>query len=190
MSLITIEKAEKFYDGWSKCYLLHLLDRHGKRRTYQIEDHGAVACVLPYDPQRKVAILVYQVRPPLIFAGETERLYEAPAGVIETEGAEECARREALEEAGVAVTALEYLGSFWVSPGISTERSSIYLAPYSIADRVTEGGGLAAEHEDIEVHELPLSRLAEMADSFQISCMKTFIAIQALRQRRPDLFVA
>ncbi|OJF98712.1 NUDIX domain-containing protein [Pararhizobium antarcticum] len=188
MPLITIEKAEKFYDGWSKCYLLHLLDRQGRRRTYQIEDHGAVASVLPYDPERKVAILVYQVRPPLIFAGETERLYEAPAGVIETEGAEECARREALEEAGVAVTTLEYLGSFWAAPGISTERSSIYLAPYSIADRVTEGGGLAAEHEDIEVHELPLSQLAEMADSFQISCMKTFVAIQALRQRRPELF--
>lgn len=188
MPLITIEKAEKFYDGWSKCYLLHLLDRQGLRRTYQIEDHGAVACVLPYDPERKVAILVAQVRPPLVFAGETERLYEAPAGIIEIEGAEECARREALEEAGVAIRSLEYVGSFWAAPGISTERCTIYLAPYNIGDRLNAGGGLAAEHEDIEVHELSLLQLDEMADSFQITCMKTFIAVQALRQRHPDLF--
>lgn len=188
MPLITIEKAEKFYDGWSKCYLLHLLDRHQRRRTYQIEDHGAVACVLPYDPQRQVAILVAQVRPPLVFAGETERLYEAPAGVVEGEGIEECARREAFEEAGVVIRALEYVGSFWAAPGISTERCTIYLAPYQVGDRVNEGGGLAAEHEDIEVHELSLAQLADMADGFQISCMKTFIAVQALRARHPKLF--
>lgn len=188
MSLVTIEKAEKFYDGWSKCYLLHLLDRRGNRRTYQVEDHGAVACVLPYDPVRKLALLVHQVRPPLFFAGETERLFEAPAGVIETEGAEECARREALEEAGVTISTLEYVGSFWAMPGLSTERVAIYLAPYGMSDRADEGGGLASEHEDIEVHEVTLANLAAMADRLEITDMKSYIAVQTLRLRHPDLF--
>ena len=45
---------------------------------------------------------------------------------------------------------LEPLGTAWACPGISTERMHLYLAPYDPADRVSQGGGLADEHEDIE----------------------------------------
>jgi hypothetical protein len=47
-------------------------------------------------------------------------------------------------------------------PGISTERMTLYLAAYRRMDRVTEGGGVATEHENITVVEIELGKLAEL----------------------------
>jgi nudix-type nucleoside diphosphatase (YffH/AdpP family) len=187
MSLITIEKVEDLYQGWSKCYLLHIKDGKGNRRTYQAEDHGNGVGVLPYDPERRTALLIHQVRPPAALAGFDERIYEIPAGIIE-DNIEECARREAFEEAGVALKELEPIGTFWVIPGLSTERVALFLAPYSASDLKGAGGGLADEHEDIIVREVSLTELARMADAMEITDLKSYLAVQTLRQRHADLF--
>src|SRR5690606_32645615 len=101
---------------------------------------------------------------------------------------EECARREAMEEAGLRLRILEPVGTAWSAPGITTERLTLFLAPYAPADRVGEGGGLAEEHEEIEVLELDIARLAEMMEGHAIRDMKTLILVQALRIRHPNLF--
>ena len=76
----------------------------------------------------------------------------------------------------------------WPSPGILTERVALFLAPYCASDRVGAGGGLAEEHEEIEVVELPLDELASLADTGALSNMKTLALVQTLRLRRPGLF--
>jgi nudix-type nucleoside diphosphatase (YffH/AdpP family) len=124
----------------------------------------------------------------MLYSGQDGPLLEVPAGLIEDEPADATARREAMEEAGIRIAEMEPVAEFWSMPGVSTERLSLYLAPYSAADRVGKGGGLDSEGEHIEVVEIPLSELARMADAGTLLDMKTFVAVQTLRLKAPDLF--
>ena len=66
----------------------------------------------------------------------------------------------------------------------------MYLAPYSGADCEHAGGGLASEHEHIEVTELSLDHLWSMAERKEIDDLKTLTLVLTLRTRHPDLFGA
>jgi hypothetical protein len=83
---------------------------------------------------------------------------------------------------------LERIAEIWSSPGVSTERITLYLAPYEGADRTGPGGGVPDEHEDIKVGEHLLAWLADQSDAGRIDDPKLLIPIQALRLRRPNLF--
>jgi nudix-type nucleoside diphosphatase (YffH/AdpP family) len=176
------------YRGWAKYLVASVRLADGTVVRREIEDHGAAVAVLPYDPTRKVALLVKQVRAPVLLATGEAELIEAIAGMVEQGNAEDCARREADEEAGLTLQSLEPVGSMWTTPGCSTERMALYLAPYSQADRTGGGGGLADEHEHITLIEVPLSDLAREADAGTMADMKTFALVQTLRLRRPELF--
>jgi nudix-type nucleoside diphosphatase (YffH/AdpP family) len=176
------------YEGWSTLFVATIQTPDGATIKREIEDHGSAIAVLPYDPERRVAMLVRQFRPPVFqAAGEAETL-EAPAGLIEDESPDDTARREADEEVGVRLETLEPVGMQWAMPGISTERIHLYLAPYNVADRTGAGGGLAQEHENITPVEIALAELAAMADSGRLTDMKTFALLQTLRLRHPELF--
>jgi nudix-type nucleoside diphosphatase (YffH/AdpP family) len=176
------------YEGFSRLLIatIALPDGHAIRR--EIEGHGRAVCVLPYDPARRTAILVRQFRAPVALSDGREHLLEAVAGSLEDETPDACAYREALEEAGLKLRALEHLGTAWSMPGVSTELLDLYLAEYSEADRIAVGGGIPDEHEGITVVELPLTELAAMADAGQIMDMKTLAVVQTLRLRKPELF--
>ena len=115
-------------------------------------------------------------------------LDEAPAGRMEDGTPAETARREAMEETGLRLEALEPVGAPFSMPGISTERMHLFLARYEAADRIAAGGGLAQENEQVEVLEVPLASLAADAAAGTIADMKTLVLVQALQLRHPDLF--
>ncbi len=172
-----------------KIRLATLVDQDGVEFKREIEDHGSGVAVLPYDPERRMALLVQLPRAPVLDYGEAAHLLEAPAGLLD-EGEEpaDAARREAQEEAGVVLQGLEPAGLIWSMPGISTERMNLYLAPYGATDRTGPGGGLAEEHENITVVEMPLADLAALADRNELRDMKTLTLLLTLRLRHPDLF--
>ena len=176
------------YEGWGKYLIATARLPDGQEIEREIEDHGRAVCVLPYDPERRVALLVRLFRAPPLYVGGLPEMLEAPAGLLEEDSPEDCARREALEEAGLRLGALEHIVTAWTMPGISTERMSLYLASYAAADRVAEGGGVADEHENITVIEKPLADLAAMAARGDLIDMKTLTLLLALKDRRPDLF--
>jgi nudix-type nucleoside diphosphatase (YffH/AdpP family) len=177
------------YKGYVTITRATLRGEDGATHIREIEDHGRAVCVLPYDPERRVAMLVRMPRAPLLYVGEAEQLFEAPAGMIDQDESPEAAmRREAVEEAGLSLGALEPIATVWPSPGVSAERSSLFLATYSAADRTDAGGGLAGEHEAITVMELPLADLAAMADAGRLTDLKTLALTLALRLRQPRLF--
>ena len=143
--------------------------------------------MLPYDPERRGALVARQFRGPVYLAGEPDIL-EPPAGLIdEGEDAAQSARREAMEEVGVRLDELEPLGFYWASPGSTTECSSLFLAPYTASDRIEAGGG-TDDHEAIEVVETPLLELAGMIDRGELHDLKLLALMQTLRLRRPELF--
>ena len=108
--------------------------------------------------------------------------------MIEGGDAEATARREASEELGLALGDLEFVGRAWTSPGVTTERVSLFLAPYAASDRIGDGGGAAGEQEAITVLEQPLLQMAGAADRGEIADAKLFMLLQTLRLRQPELF--
>jgi nudix-type nucleoside diphosphatase (YffH/AdpP family) len=144
--------------------------------------------VLPYDPERRVAILVRQFRAPVFHAAGEAEMLEAPAGLLDEDEPANGARREVLEEVGLTLAVLEPVAAVWTMPGISTERMHLFLAPYGPGDRIGAGGGVAGEHEAITVAETALADLAALADRGALTDLKTFALVQTLRLRRPDLF--
>jgi nudix-type nucleoside diphosphatase (YffH/AdpP family) len=182
-----IEK-KNVHDGWAKYSVLSVRLPDGEIAKRELEEHGPAVTVLPYDPERRTAMLVSQFRVPVLAAAGEHALMETIAGMIDGEAPDDAARREALEETGLKLGALEPVALLWTMPGLSTERMHLYLAPYSRANRVGDGGGAKGEHEDITVMELPLRELAAMADAGTLADMKTFALVQTLRLRKPELF--
>lgn len=180
---------EVVYRGWLKVVRLTLATSDGSEITREVMDRGHAAAVLPYDPARRVALLVRLPRPGAQWGGGPARLLEAPAGMIDAgETGSAAAVREAFEEGGVRLGALEPVANAFSSPGGCSERVHLFLAPYAAADRIAAGGGLAEEHEDITVVETPLADLWSLAETGELVDLKTLALVFALKLRQPGLF--
>lgn len=183
-----IKQVETLYEGWRKLLKLTVQMPDGRTMAREVLNSADAAAVLPYDPETRKVILVRQFRAPVMHVEGESDLLEAVAGLLDEDEPEACARREAMEEAGLRLRNLERVVTAWSTPGITTERLHLFLAPYTSADRVDEGGGLADEHEDIEVLEIGLDELMGMLQQGAVTDMKTLVLIQALQLRRPELF--
>jgi len=183
-----IIQISTLYEGWRKLLKFTVQMPDGRTMAREVLNSQDAAAVLPYDPERRKVVLVRQFRAPVMHVEGHPDTLEAVAGMLDGGKPEECARREAMEEAGLRLDNLEPVGMAWSAPGITTERLHMFLAPYTAADRVGEGGGLAEEHEDIEVLEIGIDELAGMMERNAVNDMKTLILAQALRLRHPDLF--
>lgn len=182
-----VVQVDPIYRGWSEFSLVKLRLKDGTEVDRCVEDHGDAVAVLPYDPDRRLAVLVRQVRAAVSYRGETE-FPEPPAGLIDDgEAPETSAIREAMEETGLKLQSLESLGRFWSSPGSNTETTWLYLAAYQAADRIGPGGGVD-DHEDIEVLEVPLAELAARAKTGELHDLKLAVLVLSLMNRRPELF--
>ena len=72
-------------------------------------------------------------------------LIEACAGLLDENDPETAIRKEAEEELGYRLKEVSQMGGIYMSPGSVKERLSFFLAHYSPADRISEGGGSAHE---------------------------------------------
>ena len=129
-----IINIETVYQGWGRYLIASIRLPDGETIRREIEDHGRAVCVLPYDPERRTVVLVRLLRAPVFLTAGQESSLEAIAGLLEEDDPAACARREAHEEAGLSLGALEHVVTGWSMPGISTERMDLYLAEYRAAD--------------------------------------------------------
>lgn len=149
----------------------------------EVYDRGHAAAVLLHNVERDSVVLVRQFRPPALINGIYPYILEACAGVLDGDLPEECARREAFEEAGIVVGELRLVSAAYGNPAALTEVVSMFIGTFTDAGR-TAGGGLVHEGEDIEVVELPFNTAFSMIASGEIVDMKTIILLQALRIER------
>jgi nudix-type nucleoside diphosphatase (YffH/AdpP family) len=180
------------YSGYLTVDALQVRLSDGSIVSREVERHGDAAAVLPYDRERRCALVVHLFRAPVFQEAGMEVIEEACAGMISEAGqdAEATARREAYEELGVRLSSMDLVSRVWSSPGVSSERVSLFLAAYVWADRVSAGGGVKGEHEGITVVERSLPTLAAAADQGRIEDAKLLSLVLALRLRSPELFAA
>lgn len=183
-----VASVDAVLSGWINVSRVSITMADGTLIERHVEDHGPGVAVLPYDRERRTALLVSQPRAAVMLAGDVPVL-EVVAGRLENADPAVRTCAEAMEEAGVELGSLEPVAHLWTMPSISTERLHLFLAPYTIADRTGPGGGCDDEDENITVHELPLAQLARDADAGRLPDAKTLILVQALRLRQPGLFV-
>jgi ADP-ribose pyrophosphatase len=137
---------------------LRLLEEGGWEYTERVGSSGVVV-IVPVTPQGEI-VLVEQFRPAL-----GKRVLELPAGLagdrkeFEGEAMQAAAARELEEETGYKAAELRLLASGPSAAGSSNTLLHFYLA--SGLEKVGEGGG--DEHEDIEVHLVPLSKAGDFA---------------------------
>jgi nudix-type nucleoside diphosphatase (YffH/AdpP family) len=146
------------------------------RETY---DRGNGAALLLFNAARGTVVLTRQFRFPAWVNGSADgMLVEACAGRLDGDDPCDCIRREAQEETGFAVRSPRKVFEAYMSPGSVTEKLHFFVAEYEERDRVSAGGGDAAEGEDIEVIELPLADALAMVARGEIEDGKTVMLLQ------------
>jgi len=160
-------------------------------RPYLVFERGDAVAALLYDPGRRKVITVSQFRVPTLGKGrEGGWLIEAVAGMISTsadgalaETPLECIKREVQEETGYRITEAKPIFTFFSSPGGSTECIFLYYAEVKETDKVAEGGGLAADGEDIEIVELDIEDFFAKLSAGEFEDPKLIISGQWLMAR-------
>ena len=153
--------------------------------TREILDVGDGATILPYDSARGTIILIRQFRGVAFLKQESEGLIEACAGKLEDVDALTRIVKETEEETGIRLAG-EPRRVFvaYSSPGSFAERLHYFVAPYTAKDRVSKGGGLVEEGEDIEVIETTLDAAIAMIERGEIIDAKTIALLYFAKATR------
>lgn len=146
--------------------------------TREAYDRGDGATILLYNPSKQTVILTRQFRIPTFLNKNPDgHLIEACAGKLDEE-AEACVRREALEETGYKIEKVEKVFEAYMSPGSVTELIHFFTAAVSDDMKVSTGGGVDHEQENIEVLELPFEQALVMIKKGEIKDAKTIMLLQ------------
>src|ERR1700712_4188630 len=145
----------------------------------EVYDRGNGATILLRDETRDTVLLTRQFRLPAYLNGHPDgMLIEAPAGLLDGDDAETAIRREAEEETGYRVEDVVRIGEYFMSPGSVTERIAFFTGSYRAGTRVSDGGGLEDEGEDIQLIEVTLAEALAMVDRGEIVDGKTVLLLR------------
>ena len=167
-----------FDGGWTESF------------TREVFMRNDATCVLPYDPVLDQVVLLEQFRAGALGRDSSPWLLEIVAGIDEREATpEQTARREAQEEAGLALGRLEHICDYLASPGGSNELVHLYCA--SVDSRGAGGvHGLDHENEDIRVCPMTYAQAQEALASGRIWNAPAIMALQWLALNRERLRAA
>jgi nudix-type nucleoside diphosphatase (YffH/AdpP family) len=145
--------------------------------------------VLPYDPKRDKVLLVEQMRMgPVVRQDPNPWMLEPVAGMIDArEHPETAAHREAKEEANVNFRHLEHAGSFYTSPGGTTDYFYNYVGLCELPMTDNYLGGLDGEGEDLRLHPMAFDEAMELLDTGEIATGPLFFLLYWLARNRTRL---
>ena len=179
---VKIQQTEILSKNWYtlKKVTYDYLKKDGQWQSQSREayDRGNGAAILLYNKETQTVILTRQFRMPTYINGnETGMMIEVCAGLLDEHDAEECIRRETEEETGYKVKEVRKIFEAYMSPGSVTEKLYFFIAEYSKEMKMTEGGGLEHEQEDIDVLELPFENAYKMMETGEICDAKTIMLL-------------
>ena len=156
--------GEYFFEG---CIMKARVDEvrlpNGKQASREVCEHVGGVGVLPIDRDGNI-ILVRQFRYPV-----GRELLEVPAGKLEAgENPLECAKRELLEECGVAAESWTELGPIYTSPGFCDEVIWLFFAK-----ELSPVGQRLDEDEFLDVVKMPFAEVLQKAEAGAFTDGKT-----------------
>jgi nudix-type nucleoside diphosphatase (YffH/AdpP family) len=180
---IKIQKTELLSDNW---YILNKVtfDYQKKDNSWitqkrEVYDRGNGAAILLYNTIKKTVILTRQFRLPTYLNGnETGMMIEVCAGLLDEDNPEQCIIRETEEETGYRLTEVNKVIETYMSPGAVTEILYLFVGAYDESMKVSDGGGVAHEEENIDVLEMSYDEAYAMIESGQITDAKTIMLLQ------------
>lgn len=180
---VKVLSTEILSDNWYtlKKVTYEYFKRDGSRHVQNREayDRGNGAAILLYNREQQTIILTRQFRLPTFINGNPSgMLIEACAGLLDKDNPEDCIRRETEEETGYKITDVRKIFEAYMSPGSVTEILYFFIAEYHSSMKVSDGGGVDHEEENIEVLELPFQQAMEMMSSGDIKDAKTIMLLQ------------
>ena len=183
MPSIHIKDTETLYEG--KSLLQKITYEHttaqGEVQTLEKEifKRPNATTILLYDQERRKILLTKQVRIPVYLNQKTEDFLEACAGLMdEGELPEHSIIREVEEETGYRISHIQKIFEAYSSPGAYTELVHYFLGEYTPDLKISEGGGIEHEGEDIHVVELSFQEARELLSAGKIHDSKTIILLQ------------
>ena len=180
---IKIKKTEILSDNWATLSKITLdytkEDGSVEEQKREVYERGNGAAILLFNKIKKTVVLIKQFRlPTYLNQNETGFIIEACAGVLEEEHPEETIIRETEEETGYRIHEVKKIFKSYMSPGSVTEIIHFFVAEYDSEMKISKGGGLASEHENIEVIEMPFEHAYNMIAAGEIVDAKTIMLLQ------------
>jgi ADP-ribose pyrophosphatase len=150
------------------------LEDWGLGFDYEVVRTPGAAAVLAFTPEDEV-LLVRQFRPPV-----RDALVEIPAGLLDVDDEDPltCAGRELREETGFGHRAIEFLGGYYASAGLSDEYVHLFWAR-------AEAGPTSQPEQGIEVLRRPFGEMVDAARSGRVRDAKTALALLMAAARPP-----
>ncbi|WDF64675.1 NUDIX domain-containing protein [Flavobacterium sp. KACC 22763] len=180
---IEITETKLLSDNW---YILNKVTFNYTKENEKVESHirevydrGNGAGILLYNTAKKTVILTRQFRLPTYLNGnKTGMMIEVCAGLLDKDNAEQAIIRETEEETGYRLTKVQKVIETYMSPGSVTEILYLFVGEYDESMKVSSGGGLDAEQENIEVLEYTFDEAYSMIESGEITDAKTIMLLQ------------
>ena len=141
---------------------------NGHTSTREYCTHNGAVCVIPITSEGEV-ICVRQYRYAI-----GKAILEIPAGKLDSidENPDDAVRRELREETGAISGNLTYLGLYYGSPALLSEKIYMYLA-----ENLSFGDCDPDDDEFLEIVKIPLSELVDMVLRGEIEDGKTQAAV-------------
>jgi len=180
---IEIKETKLLSDNW---YILNKVtysyqkeNEASQTHIREIYDRGNGAAILLYNTYKKTVVLTRQFRLPTFLNGnKSGMMIEVCAGLLDQDNAEECIIRETEEETGYRLNRVQKVMETYMSPGAVTEILYLFVGEYDETMKVSEGGGLDHEQENIEVLEYTFDEAYAMIESGEILDAKTILLLQ------------
>jgi len=183
---IEIVKTEILSDNWYTLkkitYQYTKPDGTVQQQSREAYDRGNGAVILLYNTISRTVILTRQFRIPTYINGnESGMLIEACAGLLDQDSPQDCIRRETEEETGYQIKEAKKIFEAYMSPGSVTEILHFFIAEYTNNMKVSDGGGLQEEEENIEILEINIDDALAMIESGEIKDGKTIMLLQYIK---------
>nr|WP_315220545.1 NUDIX domain-containing protein [uncultured Flavobacterium sp.] len=183
---IKITETSLLSDNW---YVLNKVtftyqNKNGKTEQHirEVYDRGNGAAILLYNSIKKTVVLTRQFRLPTFLNGnKSGMMIEVCAGLLDHDNPEQAVIRETEEETGYRLQKVEKVFETYMSPGAVTEILYLFVGEYDQSMKVSEGGGLDSEQENIEVLEYTFEDAYAMIESGEITDAKTIMLLQNAR---------